>query len=130
MTTTPDPWPPAGTLRLHSADLFRRNGFNDGDVPDAFWDWCETHGDGEVWTCNWHDTLKALVQEHVLPVLTDRVELADSCSHHNSSRAWTVNGRRMDDVWDGHEPAPELLPAYVDVTFDAVLACLRRHRYS
>lgn len=87
-------------LRLHSESLLSKWGFNDGDVPDDAWDYCEANGLNPE---NWHATLIRLVRDYLLPVLEQDVEVVEIGTIHNPIRAKDIDA--------------EITPVFVDVPF-------------
>lgn len=109
-------------LALFSECLLSKYGFNDGDEPDAWLDWCDERGiDYNAW--HWHPVLRRLVREHLVPKLDQAVEVYDIETCHNPIRARMIDGV---DV-DGKPPqyAPKLTPEFVDVPYSEVLRIAR-----
>jgi len=109
------------TLRLHSAGLLSKWGFNDGDAPYDLLDWCDATGTD--YPSSWHVTLVGLVKDFLLPVLDQDVEVEIIPTSHNPIRASTVDGA---DVTRFHylssDPAePVLTPESVEVPYEEVL---------
>lgn len=112
------------TLRLHSQCLLSKYGFNDGDEPDPWLDWCDEQGidyNADAW--NWHAALRRLVREHLLPKLDQTVEVYDIDTIHNPIRASTVDGADIDDRAD--HPDGTLTPEAVEVPYVEVLRIAR-----
>ncbi|WP_454613690.1 hypothetical protein [Streptomyces collinus] len=111
------------TLTLHSADLLSKWGFNDGDDPEDWLDYCEAHGIDY----NAVDfPLAALVRRYLLPVLDQAVTVVDIETIHNPIRVDTVNGQDITgDVYRGRAPAPTLTPEYVKVPMSEVAKLAR-----
>jgi hypothetical protein len=110
-------------LTLFSDGLCSKWGFNDGDMPDDVWDWCDEHGiDGG--SVDWHAVLRKLVREHLLPALAEHhdVEVYHIETHHNPIRASRIDGQEI-DAYKG--PAPDLTPEWVTVPAEVVAAVLR-----
>lgn len=113
------------TLWLHSESLLSKYGFNDGDEPDAWLDWCDEQGigyDDADW--DWHATLRRLVREHLLPKLDQHVDVYDIDTIHNPIRASTVDGVEVDDMRP--EAGPQLTPDSVGVPYSEVLRIARQ----
>jgi len=108
------------TLWLSSDCLLSKYGFNDGDEPDAFWDWREERGVEDI---AWHPTLRRIVREHLVPKLDQRVEVYDIETIHNPIRASTVDGVDIDDLAD--HPDGMLTPDGVEVRYSEVLRIAR-----
>ena len=110
-------------LTLFSAELCSKWGFNDGDVPDHIWDWCNENGIGRI-SADWHAVLRRLVREHLLPALAEHheVEVYDVETNHNPIRASRIDGQEIDDHTG---PTPALTPAWVTVPAEVVAALLR-----
>lgn len=106
-------------VTLFAADLLSKWGFNDGDEPDAWLDWCDNQGID--WTKLEYPTV-ALVRQHLLPVLEQNVTVVDIETCHNPIRAETVDGVDVHQVWyAGRDVGPQLTPEYVDVPMTEVL---------
>lgn len=115
MTTPPD------RLVLLSDDLLSKWGFNDGDTPDAYLDWCDDN-DHPYPPDDWHGILRTLVRTRLLPALDQRVDLVDIETLHNPIRAERVDGRDVTDLWRKIEPGLTLTPDCVEVPYAEVLA--------
>jgi hypothetical protein len=101
MTTEP-------SLTLHTDDLLSKFGFNDGDDPEDWLDYCDANG------IDYNEIefpLVQLVRQYVLPVLDQRVTVVEIETLHNPIRARTVDGievRGEDTVYgDPIELTPE-----------------------
>ncbi|MFG2747212.1 hypothetical protein ACGFY0_45155 [Streptomyces chartreusis] len=106
-------------LTLFSSSLLSKWGFNDGDDPDAWLDWCE----GQGIDYNALDfPLTRLVRKHLVPVLDQAVTVVDIDTSHNPIRVDTVNGADVTEVWFGRAPEPTLTPDHVDVPMSEVLS--------
>jgi hypothetical protein len=117
-----DPAAPAG-LTLYADDLCSKWGFNDGDMPEHVMAWCTENG--IAWhDVDWHDVLRALVHEHLLPALAEHheIEVYHIMTQHNPIRASRIDGEDI-DAYRG--PAPGLTPQLVTVPAEAVIALLR-----
>jgi len=113
---------PRETLTLFSADLLSKWGFNDGDPPDDWLDYCEAHGiDYNIVPF----PLAALVRRYLLPAIDQPVTVVDIETIHNPIRVDTVDGQDVTEVWHGRAPEPKLTPEYVEVPMADVsrLAC-------
>ena len=110
----------AATLTLWSDGLLSKWGFNDGDEPDAYLDWCDEHG--HPYPDDWHTVLRTLVRTRLAPALDQRVELVDIETNHNPIRAERVDGQDVTDLWRKTEPGLTLSPESVEVPFADVLA--------
>lgn len=110
-------------LRLPSACLLSKHGFNDGDVPDALLDVLDERG--LPYPDGWHEALRVLVREHLLPVLDQRVEVVDVETNHNPIRAWTVDGVEVKDRWTAMFDAVRLTPEWVEVPVDRVIEVIQ-----
>jgi hypothetical protein len=109
-------------LWLHSSCLLSKYGFNDGDEPDAWLDWCDANGiDCNAW--EWHPILRRLVREHLLPKIDQRIEVYDIETIHNPIRASAVDGVDVDDMRP--EAGPQLTPESVGVRYSEVLRVAR-----
>lgn len=108
------------SLTLISEGLLSRWGFNDGDVPDIYLDWCDDHG--HPYPDDWHTVLRALVRTRLVPALDQRVELVEIETNHNPIRAVTVDGQDVIELWYRSEPGLTLTPEDVVVPYADVLA--------
>jgi len=118
--------PPA--LLLASKGLLSKWGFNDGDAPGDWLDWCEERGIDWLALPSWREEiLPALVCRFLVPVLDQDVTLAFIGTNHNPVRAGTVDGVDTEDRWyDAHDRGPVLTPEWVEVTMEQVLGVTRR----
>jgi hypothetical protein len=110
-------------LVLASRDLLSKYGFNDGDVPEELTDLMDDVGQpptGRVWDV-WHDVLRQLVREHLLPVLEQSVEVVDIEDPHNPIRASKVDGADVTDEWSVTPPRVTLSPESVTVPYATVM---------
>lgn len=109
-------------VTLFSADLLSKWGFNDGDDPESWLDWCETQGiDYNAFDFPW----AVVVRKHLVPVIEQRVTVVDVETIHNPIRAETVNGVDVSAAWYGRAEAPALTPESVDVPMSEVLRLAR-----
>ncbi|MFI2358159.1 hypothetical protein OG582_11915 [Streptomyces anulatus] len=100
------------TLTLFSADLLSKWGFNDGDSPGSWLDWCDNRGvDYNMFDFPW----AAIVRKHLVPAIEQDVTVVDVETIHNPIRVKTVNGVDVTQAWSGKAAAPALTPEYVDV---------------
>ncbi|MFC9609118.1 DUF6221 family protein [Streptomyces niveus] len=105
-------------LTLFSVDLVSKWGFNDGDTPESWLDWCDTQGiDYNAFDFPW----AALVRKHLVPVIEQDITVVEIMTMHNPIRAATVNGADVTEVWSGRAPEPTLTPDAVDVPMAEVL---------
>jgi hypothetical protein len=114
----------APEVTLYSNDLCSKWGFNDGDPPDDVVAWCDANGVDLYEVVDWHDVLRTLVREHLLPALAEHheVEVYHIETQHNPIRASRIDGADFDVHRD---PAPRLTPEQVTVPAEAVIALLR-----
>lgn len=106
------------TMTLFSSSLLSKWGFNDGDVPELWLDWCEAQGiDYKAFDFPW----AALVRKYLVPVIEQDITVVDIETMHNPIRAATVDGVDVTEVWSGRAPGPILTPDAVDVPMDEVL---------
>ncbi|MEV0470223.1 hypothetical protein [Streptomyces prunicolor] len=108
-------------LTLFSADLLSKWGFNDGDTPDAWLDYCEAH---HVDYNKVDYPLTALVRRHLVPVLDQAVTVCDIETSHNPIRVDTIDGRDVTHLWHGGRSTNAealLTPEHVDVPLSDVL---------
>jgi hypothetical protein len=106
------------TLTLFSSSLLSKWGFNDGDAPDQWYDYCDSLG--VDWT-KLEFPLAALVRKHLVPALEQTITVCDIETSHNPIRAETVDGQDVTEVWFGRAPEPTLTPEAVDVPMADVL---------
>lgn len=105
-------------ITLLSCDLLSKWGFNDGDDPEAWLDWCDEHGvDHNELEFPW----AALVREHLVPLIDQAINVVDVETIHNPIRVDTVDGVDVIKAWSNKAPAPTLTPESVDVPMAAVL---------
>jgi len=104
-------------LTLFSADLLSKWGFNDGDDPDDWLDYCEANS---IDYSAVDFPLVELVRTYLLPRIEQDVTVVEIETCHNPIRAETVDGRNMAEVWFGRVPEPTLTPEYVEVPMSEV----------
>lgn len=93
-------------LWLSAASLASKFGFNDGDVPDWLLDVCDER---ELrYPDDWHNTLRGLVRDYLLPAFPVRPSVYDVSTNHNPIRT--------DDFTEDDAPHVEVL-----VPLDVVL---------
>jgi hypothetical protein len=111
------------TLLLISDGLLSKWGFNDGDAPDDWLDWCEERGIDWFALPSWRDEiLPALVRRFLVPALDQDVKLTFISTNHNPIRAETVDGVNVEDRWyDSHDSGPALTPEWVEVEMEQIL---------
>lgn len=97
---------------LFSADLLSKWGFNDGDDPEVWLDYCEANGI-DYNTVDF--PLVELVRRYLLPALDQDVTVVEIETIHNPIRAETVDGIDVTEAWMGSTPEPHLTPERVDV---------------
>ncbi|WP_327300362.1 hypothetical protein [Streptomyces goshikiensis] len=105
-------------LTLFSSNLLSKWGFNDGEDPEPWLDWCDEQGIDHAeldfpWT--------ALVRQRLLPAIEQEVTAVDIETIHNPIRIDTVGGVDVTEVWFGRAPEPQLTPESVDVPMSEVL---------
>ncbi|MFE7236099.1 hypothetical protein ACFVAF_36905 [Streptomyces sp. NPDC057596] len=105
-------------LTLFSSDLLSKWGFNDGDDPDDWLDYCEAHG---VDYNQVDFPLVQLVRHYLLPKIKQQLTVVEVETSHNPIRAETVDGKDVTEVWFGRAPEPTLTPEAVDVPMADVL---------
>lgn len=99
-------------LTLFSRDLLSKWGFNDGDNPDDWLDYCEANG---IDYNSVDFPLVELVRRYLLPQIQQRITVAEVETCHNPIRAETVDGVDVTQVWFGRAPEPALTPEYVEI---------------
>lgn len=105
-------------IRLSSECLLSKWGFNDGDDPEPWLDWCDAHG------VDYNEIdypLVALVRRYLLPVIEQDVTVVEIETIHNPVRLETIDGVDVTEAWYGRAPKPVLSPEYVDVPMTEVL---------
>lgn len=115
------------SLHLFSSGLLSKWGFNDGDAPDDWLDWCEEQGIDWMALRSWrHHILPELVRRYLLPVLEQDVTLVDIGTNHNPIRAEFIGGTDVTDWWtDNSDGEPALTPESVEIPFGKVLEVAR-----
>jgi hypothetical protein len=112
-------------LRLFSSCLLSKWGFNDGDAPDDWLDYCDEQGIDPGSLQSWRRyVLPALVRRFLVPVLDQHVELVKIGTNHNPIRAESVDGRDISDLWQEHLEHL-LTPEFTEVPFSEVLKIAR-----
>ncbi|MYV56518.1 hypothetical protein [Streptomyces sp. SID3212] len=106
------------TVTLASACLLSKWGFNDGQAPEQWLDWCEANG---IDYNRLDYPLARLVRDHLVPALDQAVTVVDIGTSHNPIRAETVDGADTTEAWYGRAPEPTLTPDTVDVPMTEVL---------
>lgn len=109
------------TVRLHSASLLSKYGFNDGDDPEEWLDWCEGNGIDLSRARINSFPLAAAVKKFLVPLIEQDITVTELVTAHNPVRIQTLDGHDMTGVWHGTLSEPELTPAYVDVPMTEIL---------
>lgn len=105
-------------LKLFSRSLLSKWGFNDGEDPDAWMDWCDSQG------IDWPQLtfpLVALVRQHLLPAIEQDVTVVEIETSHNPIRVEAIDGSDVRHVWHGLVDEPALTPDHVEVPMAEVL---------
>ncbi|NYV72974.1 hypothetical protein [Streptomyces sp. UH6] len=111
------------TVTLFSDGLLSKWGFNDGEPPNGWYDYCEANGIDY----NAADfPLVELVRRYLVPVLDQDVNVVEIETSHNPIRVDTVDGVDVTEAWFGRAPAPTLTPEHVDVPMSEVAKLIRR----
>lgn len=105
-------------LTLFSSSLLSKWGFNDGEDPDGWLDWCDNQGIDHTAL---GFPLIRLVHDCLVPAIDQDVTVVDIETCHNPVRAKTVNGADVTEAWYGRAPEPTLTPEYVNVPMRTVL---------
>lgn len=100
------------SIALYSASLLSKWGFNDGDTPDEWLDYCDDHG---IDYLKIDFPLVELVRRFLLPKIDQKITVVELDTHHNPIRAREVDGVDMFEVWHGKAPEPVLTPEFVTV---------------
>jgi hypothetical protein len=104
-------------ITLLSADLLSKWGFNDGDEPEEWIDYCEANG------IDFNEVdfpLVALVRKYLLPEIEQDVTVVELDTIHNPIRAERVEGVDVTSVWLGRAPEPQLTPERVEIPMSEV----------
>lgn len=110
-------------LTLFSSCLLSKWGFNDGDAPDDWLDYCEANG------IDYNEVefpLVALVRAFLLPRIEQTVTVVEIETIHNPIRVETIDGVGVREAWFGRAEAPALVPDHVDVPMAEVAKLARR----
>jgi hypothetical protein len=109
--------PPA--LTLVADGLLSKWGFNDGGTPDELMDYWDHLGIPYP-DIDWHDALRKLVRDHLIPELTKHheIDVVDMEGIHNPIRALTVDGIKIDG-YRSHNKV-RLTPAWVTVPYSTI----------
>jgi hypothetical protein len=105
-------------LTLLSHSLLSKWGFNDGEDPDAWLDWCDRQG------IDWSQLdfpLVALVRQYLVPAIEQDVSVVEIETSHNPIRVETIDGKDVRHVWTGLVDEPALTPEAVEVPMTEVL---------
>ncbi|MEU9894247.1 hypothetical protein ACIBCS_27840 [Streptomyces phaeochromogenes] len=105
------------SLTLHSDGLLSKFGFNDGDDPDEWLDYCEANG------IDYNEVdfpLVQLVRQHLLPALDQAVTVYEVETAHNPIRAHTVDGVEVRGNDTVHGEPIELTPEQVTIPMSEV----------
>ncbi|MDX3353875.1 hypothetical protein PV703_11255 [Streptomyces sp. ME01-24h] len=109
-------------ITLFSSDLLSKWGFNDGDAPNQWLDYCEANGVDY----NAVDfPLTDLVRTYLLPRIEQDVTVVDVETSHNPIRVQTVDGVDVTEAWFGRASEPTLTPEYVEVPMSEALRLAR-----
>lgn len=108
-------------LRLHSQDLLSKYGFNDGDGPESWWDYCDANG---IDYANAEFPTAELVRRYLVPRLDQTVTVVEIETCHNPVRADAINGQQILDRKRADREIT-LTPEYVDVPWDEVIKVAR-----
>lgn len=110
-------------ITLFSSSLLSKWGFNDGDTPDQWWDYCDAHA------VDYREAsfpLVDVVQRYLIPRLDQTVTVHLVETGHNPIRVDTVDGVDVTEEWYGRSTATTVLtPEYVDVPLSEVLKLVR-----
>lgn len=112
-------------VTLFSRSLLSKWGFNDGDTPAEWCDYCDDRG------IDWSQLefpLVDLVRRYLLPVIEQVITVVEIETSHNPIRVETVDGVDVTEAWYGRAPEPTLTPEYVDVPWAEVVRLARELR--
>jgi len=104
--------PPPPCIVLFSDGLLSKWGFDDGNTPDTWYDYCDGHG------IDWREVrypLVRLVREVLLPALNQAVEVVEISTIHNPIRAQTIDGVNVEDRWYEVDSGVHLTPESIEV---------------
>lgn len=106
------------TFTLFSEGLLSKWGFNDGDDPDDWLDYCEANGiDYNVVDF----PIVELVQRYLIPRLDQKVTVVVIETNHNPIRVETVDSVDVTEEWYGRSSTTTMLtPEYVDVPMNEI----------
>ncbi len=110
------------SLTLYSDGLLSKFGFNDGDDPDEWLDYCEANG------IDYNEVgfpLVKLVRQYVLPALDQQVTVYEIETIHNPIRAKTVDGMEVRGEDTVHGDPIELTPETVTIPMSEVARLAR-----
>jgi hypothetical protein len=105
------------SLTLYSDGLLSKFGFNDGDDPDDWLDYCEANG------IDYNEVdfpLVQLVRQYLLPALDQQVTVVEIETAHNPIRARTVDGIEVRGDVTVHGDPIELTPEQVTIPMSEV----------
>jgi hypothetical protein len=113
------------TITLFSSCLLSKWGFNDGDDPDTWVDYCDAHGIDWA-NAEWHPVLIQLVRRYLLPQIEQDVQVVEIQTIHNPIRAERVNGVDVTGCWyQGEDSGPVLTPESVEIPIEDVAKVAR-----
>ena len=103
-------------VTLFSHGLLSKWGFNDGDAPDHWLDWCDNQGIDYNALPGWRSSiLPRLVEEYLLPAIEQDVKVTKIETNHNPVRAATVDGVDVSDAWYDPDARITLTPERVTI---------------
>ena len=115
-----EPEPAEPHVTLYSSGLLSKWGFDDGDPPESFLDYCDERG---IQSPPW--PLESIIRKYMLPVLDQAVEIiVIGITIHNPVRAVTVDGVNVEDEWYDAADRTQLTPEVVRVPLREIFAMI------
>lgn len=113
---------------LFSRDLLSSHGFNDGDTPGEWYEYCERAGLAPPGGGYPRFPLAEAIRTFLLPRLVQDVRIVEVGTSHNPVRAVSVDGHDVQDWWyaSNRSGAPQLTPAYVEVSMEEIARLVPR----
>ena len=109
-------------MYLFARDLLSKNGFNNGEPPDEWYEYCEQAGLAPPGGGYPRFPLAAAIRTFLLPCLLQTVQVTELSTAHNPVRALSVDGTDVTSWWyaENRSGAPQFTPAYVEVSMRQV----------
>lgn len=116
-------------MRFYTSGLLSKWGFKDGDIlDDLLWDsgLCGTGKLGDDSELQEHDVLTKIIQDYVLPKITDDVKTCRIMTIHNPIRAEFVNGVSVE--WTNSKQEIKINPEFVEVPDELIIQVAKNLR--